>query len=50
MTHLCRVLEVARAGFPARRSREPSVTETRRAALAERVAGIHAGVKARYGS
>ena len=50
VTTLCRVLGVSRSGFYAWRSREPSVTETRRAALTEQVAGIHAEVKARYGS
>ena len=46
----CRVLEASRSGSYAWRSREPSVTETRRAAPTERVAGIHAEVSARYGS
>ena len=50
VTTLCRVLDVSRSGFHAWRSREPSVAETRREALTERVAGIHAEVKARYGS
>ena len=47
---LCRVLEVSRAGFYAWRSREPSEAQTRRTTLTEQVAGIHAEVKARYGS
>ena len=50
VTTLCRVLDVSRSGFYAWRSREPSVAETRREALTERVAEIHAEVKARYGS
>lgn len=50
VTHLCRVLEVSRAGFYAWRSREPSATDTRRDTLTERMAQIHAEVKARYGS
>ena len=37
-------------GFSAWRSREPSVTETRREALTEQVTQIHAQVKTRYGS
>lgn len=41
---------MSRAGFYAWRSREPSATQTRRAALTEQVAQIHAEVKARYGS
>ena len=47
---LCRVLEVSRSGFYAWRSREPSAAQARREGLAERVAEIHAEVKARYGS
>ena len=50
VTTLCRVLEVSRAGFYAWRSREPSEAQTRREALTEQVAEIHAQVKARYGS
>ena len=50
VTHACRVLEVSRAGSHAWRSRVPSASETRRAALTEQVAQIHAEVKARYGS
>jgi transposase InsO family protein len=50
VTQMCRVLEVSRSGFYAWRSREPSATETRREALTEQVAQIHAEVKARYGS
>ncbi len=50
VTTLCRVLDVSRSGFYAWRSLKPSVAETRREALTERVAEIHAEVKARYGS
>ena len=50
VAQMCRVLDVSRSGFSAWRSREPSVTQTRRAALTEQVAGIHGEVKARYGS
>ena len=49
VTQMCRVLEVSRVGFYAWRSREPSASETRREALAEQVAQIHAAVRARYG-
>ena len=50
VAQMCRVLEVSRAGFYGWRSRGPSATETRREALTEQVAQIHAEVKARYGS
>ena len=50
VTHMCRVLEVSRAGFYAWRSREPSAAQARREALTEQVARIHAQVKGRYGS
>ena len=50
VTHMCRVLEVSRAGFYAWRSRAPSAAQARREALTEQVARIHAQVKARYGS
>jgi len=50
VTHMCRVLEVSRAGFYAWRSRVPSATETRRKGLTEQVTQIHAEVKARHGS
>ena len=50
VTHMCRVLEVSRAGFYAWRSRAPSAAQVRREALTEQVARIHAQVKGRYGS
>ncbi len=50
ITVLCRVLEVSRSGFYARRSREPRPAEVRREGLAERITTIHAEVKGRYGS
>ena len=50
VTHMCRVLEVSRAGFYAWRSREPSAAQARREALTEQVAEVHARVKGRYGS
>ena len=50
VTQMCRAVEVSRSGFYAWRSRVPGVAETRRETLTERVAEIHAEVKARYGN
>jgi transposase InsO family protein len=47
---MCHALGVSRAGFYAWRSREPSAAQVRREELTEEVKGIHAQVKARYGS
>ena len=41
---------VARAGYYAWRSRQPSTAEVRRGELTEEIATIHAQVKGRYGS
>ena len=50
VTRLCRVPEVSRSEFYARRSRGPSAAEKQRKELAEWVATIRAEVKGRYGS
>ena len=50
ITLLCRVLEVSRSGFYARRSREASAAAVRREELTDEVRAIHTQVKARYGS
>ena len=47
---MCRVLRVSAAGYYDWLHRQPSVTEKRRAELAEAIRAIHADVKGRYGS
>jgi len=47
---LCRVLEVSRSGYYAWRTRPPSEAATRREELVAQIRGVHAEMKARYGS
>lgn len=47
---LCRVLNVARSGYYAWRSRQPSATACRRAKLDEAIRTAHAASRANYGS
>ena len=50
VARLCSALGVSRSGYYAWRSRGASAAETRREALAEKVAEVHAQMRGRYGS